>query len=741
MVGRLDSFSLSWAALALACFLTLNGWAQDYRVPIAGNSPQVIMSITDRRDRDDSVWTATNSSVTVGNQLPKNATPHYAVATYDTGSVAHILGFDDYQAFNVAGAGREGSNFTPVLGVGGGIVNLRNSDPLGIFISGMQARTSSTPLTGDPIRLGGQFNVSVLSAPSDSSLPSIVGTALSGEYTTVIRHSDLQIVQMDDRTVRTPALDIELPGTVDPPARRLAMTYSFGLAGSSPPAFFPNLLNLDINDLANDPSTPSAGGMFFLKANAKNNGFSQSNVDMLFDTGAQASIVSDQVAATLGFDVSNDEPDFVVRVAGVSGETQEVPGFIADEFHLNGTGGGLTLQNVPLVVLNITDPRDGFNILPGLIGMNLFGDRDLTINPQQGNSYLGISDPVTTTHQWTADSGTWSIGANWTAPGTPRQLWIANLANDDNPSGKVATVSEDSSVHSINVSGTVGPMTIDVQKNNTLTTFGSVIIETGGRVGLNQSTLDTLAVELRGGSLMGSGTVLGEVLSQGLIDPDGILKFEANIDQLSEGTLRLGMRGTDNSNPNDPQHDQIVVGSNITVGGRLEMAFENGFRPQVGQSHSIELISAGEALAGQFNSVSLDGYELNVEDTIDFRGSFNDAVNGFFFTFQYSQHGLSLDGFQAAPGDANGDMVFDSSDLVTVFTAGEYEDTLIGNSTWETGDWNGDREFNTNDLVAAFTFGGYEGDSVGVRPVPEPTAGWLVSIGIAVFLLVRRRTT
>ena len=43
-------------------------------------------------------------------------------------------------------------------------------------------------------------------------------------------------------------------------------------------------------------------------------------------------------------------------------------------------------------------------------------------------------------------------------------------------------------------------------------------------------------------------------------------------------------------------------------------------------------------------------------------------------------------------GDANLDGRFTSSDLVSVFTGGQYEDGIMGNSDWATGDWNGDGE-------------------------------------------------
>jgi uncharacterized protein YjbI with pentapeptide repeats len=79
-------------------------------------------------------------------------------------------------------------------------------------------------------------------------------------------------------------------------------------------------------------------------------------------------------------------------------------------------------------------------------------------------------------------------------------------------------------------------------------------------------------------------------------------------------------------------------------------------------------------------------------------------------------------------GDANLDGVFDTTDLVQVFAAGEYEDSLIANSTWATGDWNFDREFSTADLIVAFQGGGYEqGPRANVAAVPEPST-WLLGL-------------
>jgi hypothetical protein len=73
-------------------------------------------------------------------------------------------------------------------------------------------------------------------------------------------------------------------------------------------------------------------------------------------------------------------------------------------------------------------------------------------------------------------------------------------------------------------------------------------------------------------------------------------------------------------------------------------------------------------------------------------------------------------------GDINLDGEFNSGDLVNVFQAGEYEDSVRANSNWATGDWNADREFTSADLVMAFQDGGYErGPRMAVVLVPEPS--------------------
>ncbi|MCA9149585.1 MAG: hypothetical protein KDA92_09815 [Planctomycetales bacterium] len=90
-------------------------------------------------------------------------------------------------------------------------------------------------------------------------------------------------------------------------------------------------------------------------------------------------------------------------------------------------------------------------------------------------------------------------------------------------------------------------------------------------------------------------------------------------------------------------------------------------------------------------------------------------------------------------GDSNLDGVFDTSDLVLVLQAGQFEDDVVGNATWATGDWSGDLEFSTSDLITAFQDGGFEqGPRSAVAAVPEP-ASITLALFAGMLLLNQRR--
>jgi hypothetical protein len=93
--------------------------------------------------------------------------------------------------------------------------------------------------------------------------------------------------------------------------------------------------------------------------------------------------------------------------------------------------------------------------------------------------------------------------------------------------------------------------------------------------------------------------------------------------------------------------------------------------------------------------------------------------NGAYFTISEGLNPLLYRFNRTGPadaGDANGDGLFNSTDLVHVFQFGKYQTGQP--ALWSEGDWNGDGYFDTSDLVLAFQSGGYASDAT-PRAVPS----------------------
>jgi hypothetical protein len=69
---------------------------------------------------------------------------------------------------------------------------------------------------------------------------------------------------------------------------------------------------------------------------------------------------------------------------------------------------------------------------------------------------------------------------------------------------------------------------------------------------------------------------------------------------------------------------------------------------------------------------------------------------------------LVVSAMRSRIGDSNLNGRFDTGDLVLIFQRGEFEDSVVGNSTWADGDWNCDGDFTTADLVFALQRGGLD---------------------------------
>lgn len=348
---------------------------------------------------------------------------------------------------------------------------------------------------------------------------------------------------------------------------------------------------------------------------------------MLFDTGADLTVVSEITAARLGFDPILDTPDFVLEVEGSGGVSAGIPGFYLDELNIDTVGGTFTMQHVPIAVLDVTNPNDPGNIIDGILGMHLFTGRDLVIdaNPSIGQGGTGpslyISDPVVENHTWTStiSQAIFQTPTNWTANGVPNQMWVAELRNTAIPT-QFVNLTGNSTVNQLVVAGGQNS-TLRLQLNGTqkLTTFGETRIENGGIVSLNDSgtRLDAQFVNIEGGTLRGNGSVFvgtgpitGVVRNlSGRIEPGngiGALEIVGDYSNLVDGTLAIQLGGT-----TPGQFDLLDVDRFAFLSGTLEVSLVN-FTPAVGNMFTF--LTTSEGVTGVFDNFVLPaGFQWGVD--------------------------------------------------------------------------------------------------------------------------------
>jgi hypothetical protein len=629
------------AFLVGACALVIAPRAAASGVPIGGYAPLVGIGLTNefRNDFDTFAYHSSQPPLSA-TKLGQGGIAHYDIALLDTGAGFSLLTSEADFNFNIDGPysgepdGFRGTESIQFGGATGGLIADIN-DPLGLYAGGLQGLAGTAPFTMNNSALRGQTNTSLLTIPASSDLPNVVGLTFASQYATYIRNDMPQIFELNGRTVRTPSIDFLALGSGGQGiARRAPLTLNPGSGFLGPPTWFYNFENLDIDNPHENPSYPtllqSGSGGAFLTVTAQNEGQTLANSDFLFDTGAAVTVVSELNAALLGFDVVLDEPEFTIAVVGSGGTTFDVPGFFVDQLTVLAVGGNVTLTNVPVLALDVTNPGDPGNVVPGIIGTNVIAGRNVVFDPKPsdgtgGAPYLYISDPVTIEKNWTtgAPNAAWSTGGNWNGSTAPDTLSIANVRHVAG-GNQTAIVSADATVWELNVSGTASQtMTVEVQNGVRLTTFTGVNIEEGGVVDIQNGTLDADFVQVTGGTLRGAGlvttgngTLPGQVESRsGNISPgNGIGELEI-IGRFALGgtaTLAIDLAGVTAGT----QYDQIIVEGDIALGGTLAVTLGDlgggMFVPSVGNSFTI--LTATGAIDGTFATLLLpDGFQWDVE--------------------------------------------------------------------------------------------------------------------------------
>jgi len=536
--------------------------------PINGFVPQVVFGLTNQQAPNDEEFKAHPSSSPGGTSLPSGGAPQYFVATFDTGSQSHLVSYNDAAAFNLAGANRAGNYEATLFGADGEEIT-DVSDPIGVYMTGFNNATGGTSLAVTPGTMIGQWNTSILTAQFGSTLPNLIGVPMVAQYQTVIRNSQTRRLTVGAQTFRSPQVDFQAQDTAYP-SSYVRLTFDLmGPSGVSPnPVFIPSLDNF--NNFADNPTNPTFWAGMFAKASGSDAGHSISNEQFLFDTGAQVTVVSQDTAAAMGFYSAGPNPstpDFFVSVTGVGGQAENVPGFYADQFSVLTNGGPITWTNVPLVVLDLIDPRDGIGFVPGILGMNLFTDRDLIINGGTRNPSVAISPLMTA--QWnSAAGGTWGDDFKWLL-GVPEEA--------DAPANFLSSITT--------------PQTITVDTNYTI---GSLMFDNANRYTLSGPgtlTLDTstgpATIRVVSGSHTINAPITLSVNTNIQVDPPaGVLTINSDVTATSAAITKLGPGTVEMKN---------VRSAGLTVSAGKVRVLANGGGPGTSVIGTLS-IAAGAAL-------------------------------------------------------------------------------------------------------------------------------------------------
>ncbi|QDT69725.1 hypothetical protein MalM25_26650 [Planctomycetes bacterium MalM25] len=617
------------------------------QVPLDGFFPLVGIGLTDEFIFDDLLGQNPVPATGVsGNLLGAGGTPFYDLALLDTGAGLSLVTDAAFDRFGLGepgqGGGSDGYRGTETVPIGGatGTLTADINDPLGLYASGLQDRTGAgAALAMNNAALQGQTNTSTLTFPPDSELPNVVGLPFASQYATRIRNDQPQVFQLEGKTIRTPAIDfLPLGSGGGDIIRKAPLSLNPGAAFTTPPGYFQNILNIvDGIPVHENPQLPTgmaggiASGGLFLDMFASNDGLtlgSQSDpIGFFFDTGASVTVLSEASAAAIGFDVVTDTPEFTISIIGSGGEIGDVPGFYLDQITLPALGGAIVANNVPVVVLDVTDVSDPGNIVPGILGTNLLAGRNVVIDPNPsigaGGESAGvyISDPVTTLYEWSTASASapWSDGSSWAKPSTPTYL-SKTMLEPTGAGSQVAVVAGDQQAWETFIEGgNAGQtMTVHLTSGSKLTTFSGLTVNEGGVLQLDNGVVDAQYVDVRGGRLTGegaiktgSGPIGGQVETlAGTIAPGlgvGTLSIEGRLSLGEEAIVEIELAGTQAGS----EHDQIVVMGPTALSGEIEVSLVGVYEPTVGDT--FELITH-ENRGGEFTTINLPtGYVWDLD--------------------------------------------------------------------------------------------------------------------------------
>jgi hypothetical protein len=187
--------------------------------------------------------------------------------------------------------------------------------------------------------------------------------------------------------------------------------------------------------------------------------------------------------------------------------------------------------------------------------------------------------------------------------------------------------------------------------------------------GANLSVSNPLAMQ--GGKLTGAGTLSGALnntagtIAPGIDDPDqpdlnplGILTIRGNLTLGNDAIFEVELAGTDNSDPANPQYDQLIIGQSgytrtVQLNGTLWVKARDGYTPATGDTFDILVRSGSWNRTGEFHTVEVDP----------------DTLPCIAFEVQYLSDRVRLIARLTTDPDVNGDGCVDDADLLAVLFA------------------------------------------------------------------------
>jgi hypothetical protein len=247
--------------------------------------------------------------------------------------------------------------------------------------------------------------------------------------------------------------------------------------------------------------------------------------------------------------------------------------------------------------------------MSGPVSTNLAAGSTFTIS--------GAADKVL--DGWTlnlAGTTTWSDGGN---------LMLADNAVINNQSGALFSILNDQGIQGNGLFNNAGTLVKTTGTGTTTFAAGIAISNNGGMVDVESGTLSvagdytqnsggtvlaagaTLAaggtVNILAGMLSGSGTVSGDVVNSGHIDPLGILTIQGNCTQTAQGTLNIEIGGTTAGT----DYGKLVVTGLATLDGTLNVELTNGYMPNVGDSFQVLIFGSRSGDFATENGLNIGG--------------------------------------------------------------------------------------------------------------------------------------